>query len=175
MGGTIMTRSLKLTLLLACVLVLASWAAPAQAQICGTPETVTLVAGQHIDSGLVIVSNDANFIYVEYATNDPWSLIEAHLAIADSLGGIPQTKKGNPIPGRFPYSATFNPEVTDYIFTVPIGGFTAGESLYIAAHGVVVSSAGGSETAWGAGIGFPGANWATYLQYTVQSCSGGVE
>jgi hypothetical protein len=169
-----MTKSVKLALLLSTLVLVAAWAAPAQATICGSPAApVTLFAGQTTNAGSVTVSNDASFIYVEYTTTDPWQLIEAHLAIASTLDGIPQTHKNNPIPGRFPYSASFSPEVSDYVFAIPIGSFSAGTNLFIAAHAVVVGS--GSETAWGAGTGFLGANWGTYFQYTVQSCGGGPE
>ena len=43
-----------------------------------------------------------------------------------------------------------------------------GSELYIAAHAVVTSSQG-TETAWGDGLDFPGNNWATYFNYTVQA------
>jgi len=165
-----MTKTVKFALLLSTLVLFAAWTAPAQATLCGTSTNVTLFAGQTINAGSVTVSNDANFIYVEYATTAPWQLIEAHLAIASTLDGIPQTHKGNPIPGRFPYTASFNPEVSDYVFAIPLGTFNPGQSLFIAAHAVVVGS--GSETGWGAGPGFPGANWATYFQYTVQGCGG---
>ena len=41
-------------------------------------------------------------------------------------------------------------------------------------HAIVQAPAGsgGTQTGWGFGPGFPGANWATYIQYTVQSCGG---
>ena len=164
-----MTKTMKFALLLSTLVLFAAWAAPAQA-ICGSPQTVTLFAGQTNNAGSVTVSNDASFIYVEYTTTSPWQMIEAHLAIASTLAGIPQTHKGNPIPGRFPYTATFDPEVSDYVFAIPMGSFNPGETLFIAAHAVVIGD--GRETAWGAGTGFPGANWGTYFQYTVQGCGG---
>ncbi len=172
-----MVKSIKIALLLLPCILLVLAAAPAQAQACGTPLVTPLYAGQTLDAGNVTVSNDAINIYVEYSTNDPWVISEAHLAIADSLAGIPQTKKGNPIPGHFSNSAIFDPEVTDYTFTVPRGNFFVGETLYIGAHAIVQApaSSGGTQTGWGFGPGFPGANWATYLQYTVQPCGGPVE
>ncbi|MEA2692603.1 MAG: hypothetical protein QOJ16_1990 [Acidobacteriota bacterium] len=171
-----MAKSVKLALLLLSCSLLAAWAVPAQA-VCGSPVVTPLYAGQTLNAGTVTVSNDASYIYVRYTTNDPWEISDAHLAVASSLAGIPQTKKGNPIPGHFAYSAIFNPEVTDYTFTIPIGSFFPGQTLYVAAHAVVQapSGSGGTQTGWGFGPGFPGANWATYIQYTVQSCGGPVE
>ena len=100
---------------------------------------------------------------------------DAHVAVATTLAGIPQTKAGNPIPGRFPYSATFDPEVTSYTFVIPAGTFAASQTLFIAAHAMVLapSGSGGSQTGWGFGPDFPGANWATYIAYQMQSCGGG--
>jgi hypothetical protein len=171
-----MVKPVKLALLLLSAILFALQAAPAQAQ-CGTAQVTPLYAGQTIYSGTVTVSNDALNFYVRYTTTSPWVISEAHLAIADSLAGIPQTKKGNPIPGHFSNSAIFDPEVTDYTFTVPRGATSVGQTVYIAAHAVVQapSSQGGTQTGWGFGPGFPGANWATYFQYTVQSCGGPVE
>jgi hypothetical protein len=175
-----MSKTAKLALLLAAAAVLPTvWGTPAQAQCSTSPTVVTLFAGRTMNAGTVTVTNDASNLYVQYATTSPWLLTEAHLAVADSLAGIPQTKKGNPVPGHFAYSATFDPEVTSFTFTIPLGGFSTGQSLFIAAHAVVLApdtgSGGGTQTGWGDGAGFPGANWATYFQYTVQSCGGPVE
>jgi len=171
-----MTKSVKLALLLFCAVLLAAWATPAQA-VCGSSSSTPLYAGQTLDAGTVTVTNDAANIYVRYMTNDPWVISDAHLAIASSLAGIPQTHKGNPIPGHFAYSAIFDPEVTDYTFTIPLGSFLPGQTVYIAAHAIVQAPAGsgGTQTGWGFGPGFPGANWATYIQYPIQSCGGPVE
>lgn len=152
------------------------FASPAQAQVCGTPTSTSLIAGQHYYAGTVWISNDANNIYVQYATDTPWVMSDAHVAVATTLAGIPQTKAGNPIPGRFAYSATFDPEVTSYTFVIPSAGiFAANHTVYVAAHAMVQApkSDGGSQTGWGSGSDFPGSNWATYMTYQVQSCGGG--
>ena len=78
----------------------------ATAAICGTPQPVTLFAGQTIDAGTVTVSNDDTSLYVTYSAVDPWWLSETHLHVADSEAGIPQNRKGNPVPGNFQYSRT---------------------------------------------------------------------
>jgi hypothetical protein len=150
--------------------------APAQADVCGESHTTPLIAGQHYTSGAIRIANDESNIYVQYQTDEPWFISEAHAAAASTLDGIAQSKTGNPIPGRFAYSATFDPEVSTYTFVIPTSGlFTEGSTVYVAAHAVVQApkSAGGSQTAWGQGPDFPGNNWATYMMYTLQSCSGG--
>jgi len=152
---------------------LVAFAAPASAQVCGTATTTTLFAGQTIVAGTVTVYNDASNIYIKYDTSAPWVISDTHAAVAATLDGIPQTKAGNPIPGRFAYSATFDPEVTTYTFAVPSATvFAAGQVVFVAAHAMLQApkSAGGSQTGWGFGPDFPGANWATYIKYQVQRC-----
>jgi hypothetical protein len=166
----------KLALGLVAIGVCLGAAAPAQAQVCGVPMSTTLVAGQTMSAGTVSVYNDAANLYIRYTLTSPWVMSDAHAAVATTLAGLPQTKTGNPIPGRFSYSATFDPEVTSYTFGVPMAGnFTAGQVVFIAAHaGVQAPRAyGGAQTGWGQGSDFPGSNWAMYLNYQVQSCGGG--
>lgn len=171
-----MTRTLRRSVVaLAVAIGCATSAAPAHADLCGTPQSPSLIAGQHFTAGTITVYNDAINIYVKYDTYTPWLISDAHVAVANSLAGIPQTKAGNPIPGRFAYSATFDPELTSYTFAIPYAGLYApGEFLFIAAHAVVQAprDQGGSQTAWSDGSGFPGNNWAMYLSYAVQSCGG---
>ncbi len=144
----------------------------AQAEQCGATTIATLYAGQTIVAGTVNVYNDANNIYVQYLLNSPWVMSDAHVAVASTLDGIPQTKAGNPIPGRFPYSAVFDPELMNYTFVVPIASLPVGGTLIVAAHAIVHApkSYGGTQTGWADGQDFPGANWATYIAARVNRC-----
>ena len=160
------------SLLLATLAIGVIVAVPATAQFCGSQTTVTLFGGQTIDTGTVTIANDADNLYVTYTTNDPWVITAVHLAVADSLAGIPQNQNQNPIPGHFPINSTFNPAVTTTTFTIPIDGFAPGETLFIGAQAEVRAPGGqdGSQTAWGFGPRFGGDNWATYINYVVQVC-----
>lgn len=140
------------------------------------PFVTPLIAGQNIDAGDVIVWNDAGNLYVKYdtgpfdATHD-WTLLETNLAVAESLEGIPQTNKGNPKVGKFPWKEEYDSSqgVTEWTYTIELAanGFDVDDVLYIAAHAVVFGS-GPVETAWAEGDGFPGGSWAMYFTYTVQ-------
>jgi len=160
----------KALLFPALLISLAVAAAPAAAQ-CGFPDTVTLFGGQTIDTGTVTVTNDNSSITVTYTTNDPWVITAVHLAVADSLAGIPQNGNHNPQPGHFPINTTYNPPVTTVTFTIPVS-FFAGETIYIGAQAEVQAPGGqgGGQTAWGDGARFGGHNWATYIAYSFQSC-----
>ena len=166
-----MNRSTRL-LLLAFLLCIAAAAIPAAAQQCGPSTTVTLFGGQTINTGTVTISNDVDSVTVTYSTNDPWVITAVHLAVSDSLAGIPQNKNNNPIPGHFPINTRYNPPVTTVTFVVPIDNLVPGETLYIGAQAEVQAPGGqgGGQTAWGDGTSFGGNNWATYITYTAQPC-----
>ena len=137
--------------------------------------TTKLLAGQTIDVGEVRVWNDGGTLYIKYVTSGRWCLRETHLHVATSLDGIPQTKKGNPIPGQFTYNDQHEC-VTEYLYTIPLGSWPPGTQLFIAAHAEVLhldkyGRVNQEETAWAYGPGFPGKNWATYFKYSVV-CTG---
>jgi len=107
--------------------------------ICGEPNDVPLCAGQDINVGKVTVHNGTNDLFVTYSIEDPnWILLETHLAVATTLGEIPQTKKGNPKVGQFANSDSFDPcdMVTFFAYQIPLSSFDSND-LVIAAHAVV--------------------------------------
>jgi hypothetical protein len=150
-------------------------ASPAAAHTEDHPFRAQLWAGQSIPVGYVEVWNDDDFLYVTYHVYyGDWQLVETHVAVADSLAGIPQTNSGNPKVGNFPYSDPAG----DYEIPLTWGPDT---TLFIATHAVVYSPSCGQETAWplrycdggnwASGpplYPFPGKSWATYFTYTVQ-------
>ena len=146
-------------------------ATPALAENLHNPHDVyELYAGQNIKVGYVQVTEDAENLYVEYHMKYGWQLVETHVAVAESLEGLPQNKKGNPKVGHFPYSAD-----SSGIATIPRdSGWTAGTELYMAAHAVVYNpDLCQEETAWATDCGcdgfeFPGRNWAMGFIYTVE-------
>ncbi|MHA2248461.1 MAG: vWA domain-containing protein [Candidatus Hodarchaeales archaeon] len=149
-----------------------------QATINVHPFVTDLIAGggnpkSAIDVGDVTIWNDEGFLYIVYETTNDWYITETHLHVADSLEGIPQTKKYNPIPGHFTYQIYHDPSVQTYMYVIP-WTWDPGTTLYIAAHAVVQKIIGYDiyenpiyqiETAWGDGLDFEGNNWATYIIY----------
>jgi hypothetical protein len=136
--------------------------------VCTYPEkTADLIAGQHTDVGDVVVWSDGDSLSVKYVVSeDDCVLTETHLAVADSLEGIPQTRKGNPIPGQFAYTMEHDPPVPEYTYVIDLAAWPEGTELYIAAHAAVSCPCRGEETTWGAGYDFPGNNWGTYFTLT---------
>jgi hypothetical protein len=149
---------------------------------CGEVHVATFFAGQSIDVGTVTVYNDQDMLYMEIQTTGRWVLTETHVAVAPTLDGIPQTGSGNPKVGQFLLSAIHNPPITNFVHRISLTeyGYVPGQTLFIAVHAKVSRlDAGGHvvqrETAWADGLDFPGANWATYLNYVVQTCDDGGE
>lgn len=136
---------------------------------CGQITETTLIAGQSIPVGSVIVENDAQYLYVTYQTDGNWLITETHLDVATRPEDLKQTSKGNAVPGRFAYKSEHAPGVATVTHTIDLTAWPSGTQLFLAAHSVVVSSSG-SETAWAEGLDFPGNNWAMYFSYGVQSC-----
>ena len=148
--------------------------AAAQMSLCDDPSD--LVAGQHTDAGDVTVCNDSEKLYVQFTTVPNWTMTETHLAVEKQLNMIPQTGSGNPKIGHFTYKRTYSPGVEEDVYVIDLSDeeFVEGDEIVIAAHAVVqLTDEFGNliqqETAWGDGEEFPGRNWATYIQYSVQS------
>jgi len=98
------------------------------------PFVTDLIAGQTIDVGDVSVWNDGTHLYVKYATTGDWCLTGTHLHVATTLAEIPQTKKGNPIPGHFKYNMSHGPCTTEYTYAIDLDGWGPTTELYVAAH-----------------------------------------
>ena len=152
--------------------------------ICDCPSTrpaeaekiTNLLAGKYTDVGDVYVWNDESCLYVWYETNEMgWYLTEAHLDVQCDPDEIPQTKKGNPIPGQFAYSTCFEEtdEQTNWCKAISREDLECSdcdEVVTIAAHAVVWTDDQPytSETAWGDGTRFTTkGNWGMYFSYTV--------
>jgi hypothetical protein len=85
-----------------------------------------LYAGQSTDVGDVYVWNDVTNLYVEIDLEGGWCMTESHVAAASTLTGIPQTSKGNPIPGQFAEGDTYSPcEAVGDTFVFPLAGLDA--------------------------------------------------
>lgn len=126
------------------------------------PFVTDLIAGRQIDVGDVLVWNDDATLFVKYAIElDDWCLLQTHLHVATSPEGIPQTRKGNPIPGRFLRKMGHECD-TEFTYEFDLV-WEPGTELFLAAHADVSNGEG----AWAAGEDFPGKNWATYFNFTI--------
>lgn len=102
-------------------------------------ESYDLIAAQSIDIGDVIVQRVVNTLYVTFAiVEDGWFMSETHLDVQDTLSEIPQTKTGNPVPGKFAFMMYYDPPVAEYRYEVDVSAYPATTTFYIAAHAAVL-------------------------------------
>ena len=133
-----------------------------------------MIAGRTINVGNVNVCNDDTTLTVTYEATGPWCLLKTDLHVATSENGVPQTKKGNPIPGHFDYGDEHDC-VGTVTFEIPLDeigedGVEPGDTVVIAAHAEVEDDTGRVEGAWGEGTRFvERGNWAMYFTYVVQA------
>jgi hypothetical protein len=129
----------------------------------GGVQIQTLIAGRHIDAGNVVVEVVGDDLVVTYETSGDWGLYEIHLWAGLDIADMPQTRRGNPRIGRFPYKANCLYGATSHEIVIPLEslGITCpvdpDRNYYIAAHAVVRRGNGCSyqtETAWADGDRF---------------------
>jgi hypothetical protein len=136
-----------------------------------------LLAGQHILSGNVTVTNDLTNLYVTFNTTGGWLMTGTQLYVG-SIGGLPVNNAGNPKIGNFPYKMSFSPYSTSYTYTIPLSSLGQDQCIVIAAHANVVKldqdgNIVEEQTAWSAGSQItPGGSWATYSVYCICDNSG---
>ena len=131
---------------------------------------------------------------VEGADTTDLYLLETHLAVALRLSDIPQTKTGDPVPGRFNYTREYAPPDATTgtggrkadTYALSLRGASRGATIYIAVHAVVGQFAWSNwdsnpatpetyglvlkMTGWGLGTSFPDAsNCAMYFTCVLPS------
>jgi len=140
-------------------------------EYCGS-DTLTLWAGQTIDAGTLIVSNDETNLYVTYTTTGKFGTL--HLWVGTDFSLLPMNSQGTPVPGQFPYVVDAT-GLTTYMFVIPLANISfysqCGDIIYVVAHAEVTIN-GNNETAFGGDIEGTGTNrWYYYTEYVTACCS----
>ena len=104
--------------------------------------------GPAIHAGTVSLSNDADHLFVTYATDAGWTLGSTALFVGGSVDDIPRNPAGNPRVGHFPYSAAHAPGTTRYTYSIPLDDLQ--HTRVIAAY-AAVHNGDHEEGAWAAG------------------------
>lgn len=151
---------------------------------------VELIAARSVDVGDVTfddvdLDNDGtdDALQVTYVTADGWKLYSTSLWIGPSLSDMPDTRKGDPKPRKFPYRERRINETT-WTITVPFEaiGYQCGDAStwYVAANAVVRKVSGHrkhrTESAWSGDTRFRDkrGHWATYSTIVID-CDGPTE
>lgn len=90
--------------------------------------------------GSVSAWQDGVNIYIRYHTYDGWVLCSTNLWVGKNIEDYPQTRKGNPIPGLFPYKDEFRRPVSTHVYTIPMAGLLDNpptEPIAVLAHATV--------------------------------------
>ena len=149
----------------------------------------TLFAGRHIEAGTVEVEVVDDNLVVTYNTIDDWGLYEIHLWAGVDVADMPQTRRGNPRIGRFPFKNECLYGESSYQVVIPLESLDIvcptdpERSYYIAAHAVVRRGNGcgyQTETAWADGERFSSRRrrcrrgmWGTYFSTSFECvCDG---
>jgi len=145
------------------------------ARICGRGAT-GLCAGRNIDVGRVAYANNNTSLFVGYQTTGEWYIREVQLEVVADPSEFPMNSNGSPKIGQFRFQETFETPTQEVIFHLSLSelGFEPGQTIYVAAHAVVVRIVGNEivqeETAWGKGTRFGGGSWATFDDFRLGLC-----
>lgn len=112
-------------------------------------------------------------LIVYYSANYPWRLQTVEVAVADTLAGIPLSKIGNPVPGKFGFRAKFSPAQSGYALQIPVADadLEDGTAVVFVVHATLVNTVTGATTgAWAVGTHLPTAqNDAMYFVMTCEN------
>jgi len=157
--------------------------------ICGDPQVETVWANQTIDAGALSVTNDLDYLYLEYGTTDSWGMLKGrvHVGLIDAAD-YPQFGDLKPMLSEFVYriDAPVGEVYEEYTLPIPFTDLglphgACGQTLYIFAWGYMaqMDEGGGiisNKVAW-AGTDrnqTVSPQWMYYIEYQVQCCGGGI-
>lgn len=142
-----------------------------------TPVTYDLYVGRVKKVGQLIVSNNNEYLQVEYKADDPYLITKVHLWVGVTSLQVPKNSKGVPVPNRFKYQASgldcyfFQIRLSDIYSLNPEVAFEE-RTLYIFAQAEVDNLETPEiekETAWSDGANFSKGR-GTFSNY--KTCAG---
>ncbi len=95
------------------------------------PMVLGLETRNQVDGGYVTITNDDEFVFVNFVSVDGWRLTEAQLYIG-AKENIPLNIQGTPDREKFFYNVKFDPTVTSYDFKIPLAELE--ECFVVLAH-----------------------------------------
>lgn len=148
---------------------------------CGS-DTLTLWAGQTIDAGDIIVSNDETNLYVTVVSNGGFTGEEnIKMWLGTDFSLLNGAGLVRPPAGGFPYKVTIPEGETTYTFTVVLNTIPLYEvsscgdqAIHVVVHADVIAlhddGTTSGETAWGGDTEGPGNAWWFYTDYVPTCC-----
>lgn len=140
----------------------------------GQSLTVPLLTEEAGVVGHATIGNSESILTVTVAADEGWTLQKVRVGLGTKLGHIPQTRHGEPIPGRFPLQARPHDGATSREWRLPLV-VEPDTTLYFAVQAEVKKKGSQDddkdcvvEFAWGEGTAFPKLKGSMYFTYTVQ-------
>jgi hypothetical protein len=132
-----------------------------------------LYAGQTIPAGTVLITNDADSIYVTINLASSWYLRQLHVYVG-SYQNMPMNSQNVPIPGQFPINLAFSGNAQSATVSYSLNGLQ--QCYIVAVHAEVSQIINGvtvqTETAWSFGDPFINTNrWGWTTPYCTQICN----
>lgn len=144
-----------------------------------TPVSYKLIAGKNTLVGELVVSNDEEYLRVEYVATGSDTISKVHLWVGLDATRVPGNRRGIPDFSKFTYKAE---GLDEYIFYIKLTDFIDSEvtceetDLAIFAHAVIVNSdAHKKETARSTGVAFGTSRrgWSPYTTCCIKTGGGG--
>lgn len=148
---------------------------------CGS-DTFTLWAGQTIDAGDLIVSNDETNLYVTVVSNGGFTGDEnIKMWLGTDFSLLNGAGLSRPAAGGFPYKTTVSEGETTYTFTVALNAIPfydvsscGNQAIHVVVHADVIAlhedGTTSEETAWGGDTQGPGKAWWFYTDFVPACC-----
>jgi hypothetical protein len=129
-----------------------------------------LIAGQHIDAGVVTFDVYEDEIIITYESSSDWDISAVHLSLSDCDDlSFPVTRSGSPKIGEFEYASEYEDVINRVSYYFKRDELS--DKFCVAAHAVVENANGDQETAWAEGLDFDGRSWAMYASVDLSDCS----
>lgn len=141
---------------------------------CGAPYISHLIMDGTSDAGDLSVYNDAESLTVQFISENGWLLSESNVHVTLNQKRIPLTASGAPRLTDFAHRRTYAPEVTGDAYTMPLGDWSVGTTVYISIHTELVQIGKNhrilkNAAAWAEGD-LLGTGSAMAFSYTIQAC-----
>jgi len=96
-------------------------------------------------AGYIMISNDAQNLYLGYYMNDSWRLKNSRIYIGRRIDDIPVDEAGRPVLERFMYGFELDRGATSHVHRIPLSelGVNPGQFISIASYATVLQMNGG--------------------------------
>lgn len=126
-----------------------------------------------VDCGVVVISNNYEFIEVKINTTGNWILNKTRIYIGNT-SGVPTNTNGTPKISMFPYITTHPWDTESYTLRIPKGTLTGNIIVAVEADVLRVNKTTGAilenRVSWGVGTNFISSDPSQKINYNIKNC-----